>query len=467
LSPNPPFHETHHTTLALRRWALPTASVPSLLLGALLTLLLLTSSASAEEVFTSQAAAANATASTWIPAPAQRAALCIVDTGTTPNPDTTNVIARFSVDGGDPSDLSPDHHGTLMSMIASAPYNHWGMVGAAPSINIVSIRASRDGRTFGGNDLTAAVQICINKRLTYNIKAVSLSLGGIAVNDLDEAAMEAAEDTVENARRAGLNVIAAAGNHAGPADWPAAYPPVLAVGAASDTGGRCPFATAGDEVDLSAPGCPVDVASWDGSAAWASGSSEAAAFVAGVLTQLRAFRPDLGTDQAETALRPGNSARLDVAAAFRRVGLAVDLDGAMNSMPQNPSASGIHPDSAPDLGVSSAPPPALSATPPATEDRPPRIAPRLPRTRLKRLRLRNGALVVTPASRDRGVQLVVSLTTRRRLSPFPMTRAYVRKATDVFRIRVSGTLKSLTITSHDPTGARSDSLPLVLHPKPS
>ena len=116
----------------------------------------LTSSAFAEEVFTSQAAAANATDSTWIPAPAQRAAVCIVDTGNDPNPDTSNVVARLSVDGEPGTDRSPDHHGTLMSMIAAAPYNGFGMVGAAPSIDVVSVRASRDGVTFGATDLAAA-----------------------------------------------------------------------------------------------------------------------------------------------------------------------------------------------------------------------------------------------------------------------------------------------------------------------
>ncbi|MCW3004059.1 MAG: hypothetical protein JWQ20_3357, partial [Conexibacter sp.] len=99
-------------------------------------------------MFTSQAAASNATASTWIPAPTDPAAVCIVDTGVTPNDDTTNVVARLSVDGGDPGDVDAiGHHGTLMSMIASAPYNGFGMVGAAPSVKVVSVRAKRPGES--------------------------------------------------------------------------------------------------------------------------------------------------------------------------------------------------------------------------------------------------------------------------------------------------------------------------------
>ncbi len=117
--------------------------------------LVLASSAPAEEVFLSQAAAANATDSTWIPAPAQRAAVCIVDTGNDPNPDTSTSSPVYRSTANPAPTTSPDHHGTLMSMIAAAPYNGFGMVGAAPSINVVSVRASRDGVTFGATDLAA------------------------------------------------------------------------------------------------------------------------------------------------------------------------------------------------------------------------------------------------------------------------------------------------------------------------
>jgi hypothetical protein len=289
--------------------------------------LILASSALAEEVFTSQAAAANATDSTWIPAPAQRAAVCIVDTGNDPNPDTSNVVARLSVDGEPGTDRSPDHHGTLMSMIAAAPYNGFGMVGAAPSINVVSVRASRDGVTFGGTDLAAAMQQCLTYRNTYNIKVISLSLGGVVVSRLDAGLMATVEDIVSSARLVGLNVVAAAGNHPGSVDWPAGYAPVVAVGATDNVGVRCGFAASGPEVDLWASGCPLDASLPDGTAAWASGSSESAAFVAGVLAQLRQLDPGSTVDQVERAVTSSAQAasvgpRLDVGAAFVAAGLA-------------------------------------------------------------------------------------------------------------------------------------------------
>jgi hypothetical protein len=299
----------------------------------LLTGLLTSSSAQAEEVFTGQAAAARATDSTWIPAPAQRAAVCIVDTGNgttgVTNPDLSNVVARFATDGGTTDDLHHDHHGTLMSMIASAPYNQFGMVGAAPSINVVSVRASRDGLSFGGGDLLMALQTCVTYASTYNIKVISLSLGGQVPDATSGQALQI-QDIVDRAKRAGIDVVAAAGNHPGAVDWPAGYGPVLAVGAADSAGVMCSFAASGPEVDLWASGCPQDVALPDGRGAWAQGSSESTAFVAGVLTQMRGLRPDLSVSAAENLLTGNHHATaagpsLDVDAAFRAAGLTAQL----------------------------------------------------------------------------------------------------------------------------------------------
>jgi subtilisin family serine protease len=157
----------------MRRRALPAAVAA---LGALLLSGALAGTARAEEVFTSQAAGANALDSTWIPAPEHPAAVCVVDTGVTPNPDTTNVVARFAVDGGDPDDVdSIGHHGTLMAMIASAPYNGFGMVGAAPSVKVVSVRAKRPGETgFLFSDVLKGIRTCKQLRITYNIAMISL-----------------------------------------------------------------------------------------------------------------------------------------------------------------------------------------------------------------------------------------------------------------------------------------------------
>jgi Subtilase family len=486
------FGGPHPVSLALlRRWALPTAVgapmlasttsppprrplVLTLLLTALVLMILSLTppSAHAEEVFTRQAAAANATDSTWIPEPPKRAALCIVDTGNDPNPDTTNVIARFSVDGGDPGDLSPDHHGTLMSMIASAPYNGWGMVGAAPTINVVSVRASRDGKTFGGTDLAMGLQICRNFRAAYNIKVVSLSLGSAALTDLDAGAMATVENMVTATRKAGLNVLAAAGNHPGPVDWPAGYGPVLAVGAADDSYSRCAFAASGPEVDLWAPGCPIDVAGPSGISAWAVGSSGSAAFAAAVATQLRQIDSEMTVDGVELALanRPVTDygRHLDVAKAFTNAGLLAQLELGKAHAPAPLGVQGREQRPTPsDSSVTT-----VSASPSGTPSS--HVVEKVPlssakakltKPKVRAVRLHRGVLSFRLVNRLKSSETVVEIVSRPNGSPFPRLRRIDGLTADRLRIRVWGMLKEVSISYRDPTQGRGASDRLRLRPK--
>jgi hypothetical protein len=444
----------------------------------------LASSASAEEVFTSQAAASNATDSTWIPAPTRRVSVCIVDTGTDITPDTTNVIARFAMDDSDGSDISPVKHGTLMSTIASAPKNNFGMVGATPSIDVVSVRASSDGVSFGALDIQTAVQLCIAKRFTYNIKAVSLSLGGDnAVIAASTTQRNEFQNAIDNARLHGLNVVAAAGNsERGVVDWPAGYSPAFAVGAADGTGGRCAFASWGPAVDLWAPACPLDVGRPDdtGSPAWANGSSEATAFVAATLAQMRGLNPDLGVETSEEALRLGARAAdagafLDVSAAFRHAGLTAALAAGHDAVPASagvtPSSFSVEPQPGPSespprnatTGVVSAPlsKPTIAGPPMSSERRPVRLARPVIRTAVVRHRM----LVLSMKGKPRGVEARVDLYTRRRGKVFPSITKHARFQTDTLRIRVSGTISQLSIGYRDPTGVRDRSEIILVHPR--
>ncbi|HEX5925291.1 MAG TPA: S8 family serine peptidase [Baekduia sp.] len=445
--------------------------------AALSLVLVLASSAIAEEVFTSQAAAANATDSTWIPAPAQRAAVCIVDTGNDPNPDTSNVVARLSVDGEPGTDRSPDHHGTLMSMIAAAPYNGFGMVGAAPSIDVVSVRASRDGVTFGGTDLAAGIQQCLTYRNTYNIKVISLSLGGGVVSGLDAGLMALTEDMVKNARRAGVDVVAAAGNHEGAVDWPAAFDPVMAVGAATEDGDRCEFAASGPEVDLWAFGCPVDAALSDGTPVWASGSSESAAFVAGVLTQLRQLTPGWTVDQGERALASSAQAmsagrQLDVGAAFEAAGLADQLVIGHAMVPKLASSSDASvpkplapagPSVPRDMAAPTSAGEAMNRlVTPRSPTGPLRV--RLPRPSVGSVRLRQHVLAMSFKNRPRGMVAQVRIYTRMKHRVFPALSRTMSVLDDRFRTKVSGAVSQVSITYRDPQRIKAPSVVLLLHP---
>jgi hypothetical protein len=443
--------------------------------------------ASAEEVFTSQAAAANATDSTWIPAPPRRAAVCIVDTGTDITPDTTNVVARFSMDDSDGSDISPVKHGTLMATIASAPKNDFGMVGAAPSIDIVSIRASRDGVSFTGLDLQAAVQLCVKKRSAYNIKVVSLSLGGDGgVVAASTKQRNEFQDAIDNARAYGLNVVAAAGNNErGVVDWPAGYPSSFAVAAATDRGERCSFASWGPEVDLWASGCPLDVARADatGRPAWASGSSEATAFVAAVLAQMRGLNMALDVDAAEQAFRTsardfGCGPYIDVGGAFRVAGLTTAIAAGHEAVSAPavvvPLSAGIEPqpvnsETPGPAGFDADVQPVASPKPPITGSPsvivPNQTRPHLGRPVVRAATVMRGRLILSVSGRLSAVDAWVDIYARKHGKSFPSVVRQVRFRGDTLRIRVSGAISQVSIGYRDPTGVRGQSEVIVVHPR--
>jgi hypothetical protein len=454
----------------------------SLLIVSGLLALLTAPLAQAEEVFTGQAAAANATDSAWIPAPGQKAAVCIIDTGNDVLPDTANVVARFAVNAGvTTGDMNPGKHGTLMSMIASAPYDGVGMVGAAPSINVVSINASTNGTGFGGNDLNTAIQTCVSYRNIYNIKVISMSLGGDYNPAYGNPGQVAdTKDFIDNARYYGINVVAAAGNSAqGTADWPAGYAPTFAVGAADNSGVRCSFASWGPDVDLWAPGCPVDVARPDSSAtpAWISGSSEATAFVAGILTQLRGLDPALTPDGAQALLKNNAKALLagpylDVAAAFSADGLAAQLAAGHAAIPtaattQSATATTT---SAPVTGGAPAADRGSSPTPTSPAVLVSKPAGAVARARLSKpvvrsLTFRRGVLTIVFKAKAKKTEARVRVYARKAGRAFPTLTRSLHVTSDRLRTRVSGTLSEVSITYRDPSGVRRDSAPLSLHPR--
>jgi subtilisin family serine protease len=461
----------------VKAWRFRRAAVARLLGGWLIAAVVLAvPSAHAEEVFTSQAAAAGATDSTWIPAPAVPAAVCIVDTGNDANPDTTNVVARLAVDDGDGADLGATKHGTLMSMIAAAPYNQFGMVGIAPSIKVVSVRATRSGDGFTFGEILKGIDVCRVWRMTYNIKVVSLSLGAINTGPLDSATEQAMSDAVDKARAAGIDVVAAAGNHPGAVDWPAAYGPIVAVAAADNTGAQCGFAATGAEVDLWAPGCPQDVALPDGRAAWASGSSEATALTAAVLAQLRGLRPDLTVDDAEEMLKSHANAgqaggTLDVDGAFRAAELTDQLAYGHGSIPGLSLSAGA---SSVDTLASSqqgSPSPALvvagtpTTSPPVRLPRLTTTRPRgrLPRPSVRAVRANRGLLTLIFKNKAKGIRAHVDLYTRKRGRAFPSLTRRLRVDGDRLRTRFSGTLGEVSITYRDPKAIKGASAPLSLH----
>jgi hypothetical protein len=315
-----------------------------LLAGFCVALLASGAPARAEEssVPTTEAVADHGVFLDYAPAPVQPVGVCLVDTGVSLNPSTSGIVSyREALDGGTPNDLDPELHGTLMAMLMAAPENGWGTVGVAPNaVRVISIRVTSESETSNLADYQQGITRCqylAGHLPNLNIKVINLSL---TVSGMPgPTALANLEDAVNAARKAGLNVVAAAGNEGAPqADYPAAYPPVLAVGGSDTSNGqRCSFSNFGTGVDLFAPGCELDTANpatGTPESDTYQGDSEDTAITSAALGALRAYDPLLSPEQAEALLTSTTTAGdLNIAGAFDAAGL-----GALTSYGPPPTA---------------------------------------------------------------------------------------------------------------------------------
>jgi serine protease AprX len=262
-----------------------------------------------------------------------------IDTGVTP---TANLAPRLlaRVDLTSERDgIDRFGHGTHMAgVIAGNGTTTLGAYeGAAPETRLVSVKvAGWDGAT-DVSTVIAGLQWVVSNRARFNIRVVNLSWGtdatqGYGVDPLDRA--------VERAWAAGLVVVVSAGNQgpaAGTITKPADDPFVITVGA-TDTNGTAtdlddtvaPFSSAGPTagglakpdvlapgvsiVSDRAPGSTVDTfrptARFGASMFKGSGTSQAAAVVAGVAARMLDVDPTLTNDEIKGVLMATADRRL-------------------------------------------------------------------------------------------------------------------------------------------------------------
>jgi predicted amidohydrolase len=145
---------------------------------------------------------------------------------------------------------------------------------------------------------------------------LALSRPGGPPNAQVDADMQAA---VAEARERDVNVVVAAGNRGGSAEWPSTVPGALAVGGVDDLAGDVCGFSAVIGADVFAAGCGEQ---------HFQGTSPAAARVGAVLAALRAFGGKSAA-AAETALLAGTTRgadgqpRMSASGAFRRAGLGL------------------------------------------------------------------------------------------------------------------------------------------------
>ncbi len=181
------------------------------------------------------------------------------------------IVERLDTVGGP---FEADPHGTA---IAGAIVAHGKLVGVAPDAQVIAIRAfSRSGAPNGAQATSAHILEGLEFAAAQNANIINMSFAG--PHDAILARALAA------LRANGIAEIAAAGNGGAQSAplYPGAEPGVIAVTATDQTGRLFGLANHGGYIALAAPGVDVVLPAPAGSVQIVSGTSIAAAHVAGI-----------------------------------------------------------------------------------------------------------------------------------------------------------------------------------------
>ena len=250
--------------------------------------------------------------------------VAVLDTGADgSSPDLRRAIqvnlARSFVDDAPLRDRSG--HGThVAGLIAATTNNGIGIAGVSNARLMIIKIADAQGRAT-----TSTLVRGINAAVAGGAKVINISFGGAGFSQLEQ-------DAILEARRAGVLVVAAAGNSGrlgSPTEYPGAYRHVLTVGATRADGQAIAESTRGPQVALAAPGKQILSTAPGGRFGRRSGTSMATAIVSGAAARLFARRPGIDVSQVHAILvasafdtgSPGRDdavgrGRLDLAAAL-------------------------------------------------------------------------------------------------------------------------------------------------------
>jgi len=204
----------------------------------------------------------------------------------------------------DENPYTGEAHGTAVGAIIAARSGQGGMVGVAPGAHLLALRAcwQQTGQAAACSSFSLAK--ALNFAILRQPKVINLSLGGPP----DRLLARLLDVALEH----GISVVAALDTH-GRRGFPASHPGVLAVGMP----GAAPVAGA-----LYAPGRDIPSATPDGHWNFFSGSSYAAAHVAGVVALLDELQPAATPAQIRQALQPAdglNAGKIDACASLARI----------------------------------------------------------------------------------------------------------------------------------------------------
>lgn len=215
--------------------------------------------------------------------------LAILDTGI----DNTHRELVGRVIDDTPETFDDHGHGThLAGLIAARINNKFGIAGLNPRAKLMPFKLI--DRYGLGNQLDAAIAI---QTATDNGARIILCSWGYFVYN------QVLKDAIQYALSKGVVVVAAMGNDGVPLKYyPAGFPNVIAVGAMTGAYERAPFSNIGGHLSFVAPGVEVVSIAPYNKLSTRSGTSQSAAIVAGVISRVLSFKPQLTGSELTTLL---------------------------------------------------------------------------------------------------------------------------------------------------------------------
>lgn len=161
-------------------------------------------------------------------------------------------------------------HGTHVAGTIAAALNERGVVGMAPKVQLYDVRVFNADGTAKMTNIIKGIDWSIRN----GMHVINMSFGGTQPS-------EALSRMIRNATKAGIVMVASAGNNGGAIEYPAAYKDVVAVGALNKEGNLADFSSRG-KLGAKAPGVDIYSTWLDGKYRTLSGTSMAAAHISGL-----------------------------------------------------------------------------------------------------------------------------------------------------------------------------------------
>ena len=217
----------------------------------------------------------------------------VIDTGL----DKTHPDLAGNIKGGwnaitKTDDFNDDHgHGTHCGGNIAALDNEVGIVGVAPKAELYGVKVLDANGSGTFDDVIAGMQWAVDNHMAV----ASMSLGADQGN-------QALADMTAAMKKAGVTLIAAAGNSGGAVGFPGGYPEAIAVAAGDNNDQLADFSSRGPEVAVIAPGVDIYSLSKNGGYETMSGTSMATPHVAGLAVLYVSRHKGATPDQVRAAL---------------------------------------------------------------------------------------------------------------------------------------------------------------------